>query len=165
VPALPISAGAPYTAFMVSKLGESNNRAFGFKVIGTLTAEDMAAVSQEVEQALAGHGDPIGLLVDLSEMHGATWGARWEEMRFLQHHTARISHIAVISADRWEEVAEMVVIASAVLQGETLYFHPDETRQAWRWAKMRDHEHGTPVRLIYAGNGKFAHYTPEFTGL
>ena len=36
---------------------------------------------------------PIGLLADVSEMDGADWKARWDEMRFLQKFTDRIARM------------------------------------------------------------------------
>jgi hypothetical protein len=150
---------------MVEKLKESSSVAFGFKVTATLTAEDIATLAPQIEFAIAGHKKPIGLLADLSEMHGASWPARWEQMRFLQHHTTQISRMAVVSDSRWEEIAEMIVIAAAILQAETLYFHSSELRQAWQWARMTSFDDSMPVRVMYPGQGLFGDYTPEYTGL
>jgi hypothetical protein len=121
---------------MIERLKESGGPAFGFKVTGPLTSEDVAVIAPQIEFAISSHKTPIGLLADLSDMQGASWSARWEEMRFLQRHTTRISRMAVVSDSKWEEIAEMIVVASAVLQAETLYFHSTEILQAWHWAKM-----------------------------
>ena len=64
----------------------------------------------EIEHFIALHKKPIGLLADLSEMEGASWAARWEEMRFLQRHTDHIARMAVISND------EGALIQTAALQ-------------------------------------------------
>jgi hypothetical protein len=98
-------------------------------------------------------------------MQGASWPARWEQMRFLQRHTTQISRMAVVSDSGWEEIAEMIVVASAVLQAETLYFHSGELRQAWQWARMSSFDESMPVRVMYPGKGLFGDYTPEYTGL
>ena len=150
---------------MIERLKESGGPAFGFKVTETLTAEDVAAIAPQIEFAIAGYKKPIGLLADLSAMHGASWSARWEQMRFLQRHTEQISRMAVVSDSQWEEIAEMIVIASAVLQAETLYFHSSEMLKAWQWAKMSSFDEGMPIRVMYPGKGLFQDYTPEYTGL
>lgn len=150
---------------LIERLKESRGPAFGFKVVGKMTAEDVAEITQQIQFVLDSHKKPIGLLVDLSQMHGASWSARWEEMRFLQRHTERIARMAVISDDAFQEIAEMVVVASAVLQAETLYFHSSEIGHAWHWVKMTRHDEEMPVRVMYPGRGLFQDYTPEYMGI
>ena len=150
---------------MIERLKESHGPAFGFKVTGQLTADDIVGISQQIDLAIADHKKPIGILADLSGMHGATWAARWEQMRFLQRHTSHIARMAVVSDDQWEDLAEMTLVATAVLQAETLYFHSSELLHAWHWVKMASHDEGTPVRVLYPGKGLFQDYTPEYMGI
>jgi hypothetical protein len=98
---------------MIEKLDESHGPAFGFKVKGKLTADDISDISTQLDFAIAQHKKPLGILADLSGMHGATWAARWEEMRFLQRHTDHIARLAVVSDNKWEEIAEMTAVATA----------------------------------------------------
>jgi len=144
---------------------ESRGPSVGFRLIGRLTADDVAEISQQIEFVLSSHKQPIGLLVDLSAMEGATWTARWDEMRFLQRHTERIARMAVISNDTFQEIAEMVLVATAVLQAQTLYFHSSEIAHAWHWVKMSKHDEEMPVRVMYPGRGLFQNYTPEYMGI
>ncbi len=150
---------------MIHKLKESSARAFGMKVDGKLTEEDIASISGEIDLALAAHKEPIGLLVDITDMEGATWAARWDEMRFLQRHSDRIARLAVVCNDEWRELTEMVVVATAALQAETLYFHGVEILHAWHWVKMNKLDTSMPVRLIQPGKGLFSDYTPEYVGI
>ena len=150
---------------MIERLKESHGPAFGFAVTGKLTAEDIAQITPQIDAAIASHKHPIGLLADLSAMHGATWAARWEEMRFLQRHSDHIARLAVVSNDTWEEIAEMAAVATAALQAETRYFHPSEIHHAWHRAKMANHDEGMPVRILYPGKGLFQNYTPEYMGI
>lgn len=150
---------------MIERLAESNNVAYGFKVVGQLTAEDMVALGEQIDAVIAARGMPIGLLVDLSAMQGATWAARWEEMRFLQKHTDFIARMAVVSDDQWEELREQAMVATAVLQAQTQYFHSNERSHAWHWAKMGDTGPAVPVRVMYEGKGLFSDYTPEYVGI
>lgn len=150
---------------MIERLSESHALVFGFKVVGRLTAEDVANVSQQIDFVLAGHTGHLGLLADLTAMEGASWSARWEEMRFLQRHTERIARMAVISDDDWQEVAEMILVATAALQAQTLYFHSSEIHHAWHWVKMNEMDEKMPVRVMYPGRGLFQNYTPEYMGI
>ena len=150
---------------MIERLAESNNVAYGFKVVGQLTAEDVVALGEEIDKAIAARGMPIGLLADLSAMQGATWAARWEEMRFLRRHTDFIARMAVVSDDQWEELREQAMVATAVLQAQTQYFTSSERAHAWHWAKMGDTDNAIPVRVMYEGKGLFSDYTPEYVGI
>jgi hypothetical protein len=150
---------------MIEQLRESRGSAFGFKVIGTLTAEDITELAEQIESSIAANKRPIGLLADLSEMHGATWSARWDEMRFLQHHTEHIARIAVICNDEWQEVSEMMLIATAFMQAETIYCRVSEIHHAWHWVRMNAMDERMPIRVMYPGRGLFQDYTPEYVGL
>jgi hypothetical protein len=150
---------------MVEQLVASSKGAFGFEVSGTLTAEDVAGISQRIEAAIAESGMPIGLLIDLTAMQKATWVARWEEMRFLQTHSDHIARLAVVSDDQWEDIKEMTVVATAAMQAETRYFLSNERLHAWHWAKHGQPGEGIPVRVLYPGKGLFGDYTPEYVGI
>jgi hypothetical protein len=149
----------------IVNLDRSRRSAIGFKVVGRLDAQDVVALSKQIEDAIVGHGKPIGLLVDLSEMDGATWAARWEEMRFLQKHNDQIARLAIISNDDWQEIREMILIATAAMQAETSYFLSSEIDHAWHWVKRNNVENTLSVRVVHPGKGLFSDYTPEFTGL
>jgi hypothetical protein len=150
---------------LIERLSESHGLALGFKVIGRLTSEDVAEVQLQIDVVLAGHKGHLGLLADLTHMEGASWGARWQEMRFLQRHTERIARMAVISDDDFQEIAEMFVVAAATLQAQTLYFHSTEIHHAWHWVKMNKMDEQMPVRVLYPGKGLFQNYTPEYMGI
>jgi hypothetical protein len=150
---------------MIETLKESHGPAFGFKVTDKLTADDIVAITPRIDAAIAAHKHPIGLLADLSAMHGATWAARWEQMRFLQRHTDHIARLAVVSNDTWEEIAEMAAVASAALQAETRYFQSSEIQHAWHWVKLSNHDEAMPVRILYPGRGLFQDYIPLYMEL
>jgi hypothetical protein len=105
------------------------------------------------------------LLADLSAMHGASWAARWDEMRFLQAHSDHIGRIAIVCNDTWQELSEMVLVASAFMQAETVYCSPNDIHHAWHWVKMNPFQEGMPLRVVYPGKGLFQDYTPEYVGL
>jgi hypothetical protein len=150
---------------MIQRLEESHKAAFGFKVTGQLTAEDVETISAQIDHCISQHKKPIGLLADLSEMEGATWAARWDEMRFLQRHTDNVARMAVISNDEWQDVSKVALLATAAMHAQTLYFQPSEILHAWHWVKMARTDESMPTRVMYPGKGLFHNYTPEYMGI
>src|ERR1017187_10157670 len=76
---------------MIERLKESFGGVLGFKVVGKLTAEDVKAFEPQIKIVIAQRKHkPIGILADLSQMHGADWKAHWEEMRFLRSEERRV---------------------------------------------------------------------------
>jgi hypothetical protein len=108
-----------------------------------------------------GRRGPIGILADFSQMEGADWKARWNEMRFLQKYTDHIARMAVVGADKWEEVVAMLLAGTAVLQAETRYFATSEIATASDWARSSKNADHIPVRRMYLGTGLFKDYVPE----
>jgi hypothetical protein len=151
---------------MIEALQQSSPAAFGFKVTGKLTADDLAAIAPHIEAAIASnHGKPIGLLADLTTMHGATWSARWDELHFLRHHTDHIARFAIVCDIDWQQVSEMAVNTVAGIQAETRYYLSTELAHAWQWARSGPDDDGIPARVLYPGRGLFGDYTPEYVGI
>jgi len=151
---------------MIERLKESSGGVLGFKVTGKLTEEDIRGFEPQMEFLLHERKHkPIGILVDLSQMHGAELKARWDELRFLQKHTDRIARMAVVGADKWEEVLGMLTAGAAVLEAETRYFDQTQMLRAWEWARSAKHAEDEPVRRISAGTGIWKDYHPEYTDL
>ena len=108
---------------MIERLHESSGGVIGFKVAGKVTAEEAAAMEQQIEFLIHSRRErPIGILANIAEMHGMEMQARWEEMRFLQKYTNHIARMAVVGAHAWEKIGSMFLVAAALLQAETLYF-------------------------------------------
>ena len=108
---------------MIERLKESFGGVIGFKVSGKMTDEDIKGFEPQIEVVLREHKHkPIGIVADISDMHGAELKARWDEMRFLQKHTERIARMAVIGAGKWEEAMAILTAGAAVLEAETRYF-------------------------------------------
>ncbi len=111
---------------MIERLRESSGGVLGFKVVGKMTAEDIKGFEPQIEVLIRERKHkPIGILADLSEMHGADWKARWDEMRFLQkcwHTDPHCAHGRGGGADKWEEIVAIVTAGASVLEAETRYF-------------------------------------------
>ncbi|MDQ2832800.1 MAG: STAS/SEC14 domain-containing protein [Acidobacteriota bacterium] len=150
---------------MIEHLQQTRGPAFGFAVHGVLTAADTTDLTAKLDYMIGDYKKPIGVLADLSKMEGADWKARWIEMRFLERYTAQIARLAIVGASDWEEIASMLLVATAALQAQTIYFKSSELSQAWHWVKMLKHDEDMPFRLIHPGHGLFQDYTPEYVGI
>ena len=151
---------------MIERLRESSGGVLGFKVTGKMTDEDIKSFEPQIGYLLAERKHkPIGILADLSAMHGAELAARWDEMRFLQKHTDHIARMAVVGAGKWEEAMAILTAGAAVLQSETHYFDESEILHAWEWVRTAKHAEDVPVRQISAGTGIWKDYHPEYMGL
>ena len=151
---------------MIAKLKESGGVAFGFRVVGKLSADELKAFEPQLEFFIAEQKKrPIGILVDMTDMEGAEWAARWEDMRFLQRHSNHIARMAVVGAERWEKVVAILTAGAAVLQSETRYFEPSEIGSAWEWVRTAKHATDEPVRLIAPATGIWKNYRPEFADI
>jgi hypothetical protein len=149
---------------MIERLKESQGSAIGFKVVGRLTSDEVKAFEPQIEFVIRERKErPIGILADLSQMEGADWKARWNEMRFLQKYTDHIARMAVVGADKWEEVVAVVLVGTAVLQAETRYFTSPEIGSAWEWVRSSKNADRVPVRTITPASGLFKDYIPEYT--
>ena len=115
---------------MIERLKDSRGAAFGFKVVGRTSGDEVKAFEPQIESLIKERKElPIGILADLSQMEGADWKARWNEMRFLQKYTDHIARMAVVGADKWEEVLALLLAGTTVLQAETRYFVTSEIAQ------------------------------------
>ncbi len=151
---------------MIERIKESGGAAFGFKVVGKLTAEEVKAFEPQIEFFIVERKKhPIGILADLTEMQGADWKAHWNEMRFLQKFSDHIARMSVVGAHKWEEIVTLVVAGAAVLQSETRYFESSEIEHAWHWARTSKRAADAPVRLISPATGIWKDYHPEYMDL
>jgi hypothetical protein len=149
---------------MIEKLKESWGAAFGFRVVGQVSGEEFEAFEPQIEFLINERKSrPIGILADLSQMDGADWSARWAEMRFLQKHTDHIARMAVVGADRWEEVVAVLLAGAAVLQAETRYFTTSEISSAWNWVRTSQNADRVPIRTLHLATGLFKDYRPEYS--
>jgi SpoIIAA-like len=147
---------------MIQRLKESEGRAFGFKVAGKVTADEVAAFLPQIERAIAERGKrTIGILADLTDMTGTDWAARWEEIQFLSKYAEHIERVAVVGAHRWEELKAEILGGTVLVQAETRYYHGPDILHAWHWVKTGDAS-GGPGQTILPKGSLMAGYNPEY---
>lgn len=147
---------------MIEKLRESGDKAFGFKVSGKLTADELKAFEPQIEMAIADCGKrTIGILADLSAAEGAEWAARWEELRFLNKFADHIERIAVVGARPWEDLKAEILAGTVLVRAETRYYPSPKILHAWHWVKTGDAGQAPGVRIV-PKEGLMKGYVPEY---
>ncbi len=148
---------------MIERLKESSGGVIGFKAAASVTAEDVENICQQIEFLIHSRKQrPIGILADLSDMNEMDLEARWLETRFLQKYNLHIARMAVVGAHPWERVKTLFVVASALLQAETLYFEQTGIRQAWKWVRTSSHALDPAPGRISDSTGLWKDYVPEY---
>jgi len=148
---------------MIERLRESDDKAFGFRVSGTLTAEDLEAFEPQLEQAIARRGKKtIGILADLSALQSVEWGARWEEIRFIGRWAEHIERVAVVGAGKFESIKAQVLAGTVLIQAETRYYPQAEILHAWHWVKTGD-AGVAPGQVLLGKGALMAGYVPEYS--
>ena len=149
---------------MIERL--KNSSGFGFKAVGSITAEDVKGIEPQIErQIAASRKRPIGILIDLTALKDVEWKARWEELRFLSKYGGPIARVAVIGARKWEELAGDVVGATVLMQADIRYFQPSEVLHGWHWVKTAQFAEDVPVRTMLPPGHVMSGYIPEYTEL
>jgi hypothetical protein len=148
---------------MIERLKESSGAVIGFKVVGRVSIEDEEVMEEQISILIRSRKNrPIGILAHLADMESVDLAARWQEIRFLQKWNDHIARMAVVGAHQWERVTSLFVVAAALLQSETLYFHESEIQQAWQWVRTSKHALEPPPPRISAASGTWKDYHSEY---
>ncbi|MEP6994616.1 MAG: STAS/SEC14 domain-containing protein [Acidobacteriota bacterium] len=148
---------------MIERLRESDDKAFGFRAVGTVTAEDVEAFEPQLELAIGRRGKrTIGILADLSAMQGIEWAARWEEIKFLSRSAEHIERVAIVGAGKWESVKAQVLAGTVLIQAETRYYAAADILHAWHWVKTGDAV-GVAGQPILRKDALMKGYVPEYS--
>lgn len=148
---------------MIERLRESDDKAFGFRVAGVVTAEDVDAFTPQLEQAILRRGKKtIGILADLSGLESVDWGARWEEIRFIARWAEHIERVAIVGAGKFESVKAQVLAGTVLIQAETRYYPQAEILHAWHWVKTGD-AGVAPGQVLLGKGALMAGYVPEYS--
>src|SRR6185312_11547299 len=100
---------------MIERLKESGGWAYGFKVVGNITEEDVKDFEPQMQLAIRDRGKrPLGIVVDATELKGVDWKARWEELRFLHKYSDHIARVALVGSSKWEEFEGLVLRATVL---------------------------------------------------
>lgn len=97
---------------------------------GRLTDADYQVFVPELEALIARHGS-LRLLVEMTDFHGWSAGALWDDFRVYLKHGNEIERLAFVGEKTWQEW--MARIAQPFLRSEVRYFHRADAGEARRW--------------------------------
>jgi len=111
------------------------------KLTGKLTTEDYEQFIPEVERRIKRYGR-LRILVELSDFHGWTAGALWQDVKFDLKHFRDIERLALVGDKTWER--GMAAFCAPFTTAEIRYFETGEVEQAEAWI------HADPWSLKHA---------------
>ncbi len=101
-----------------------------FKAIGTLTHEDYEAMTPLLESRLHSlEGQPIKMLVDITEFEGWELRAAWDDFKFGLKVGLKIDKIAIYGDKNWQELAAKV--GGWFISGEMKSFGDYQSAADW----------------------------------
>lgn len=115
---------------MLAKLSQSFGNVLGYKAIGTITKEDYATLTGDVD-ALLQQETSLCLLLDLEGFEGEeikAWGA---DLKFGRKYHKRIIKLAIVGDKRWQEW--LTALAKPFYAREAEFFPTNEREAAWEW--------------------------------
>lgn len=119
---------------MLEKLDQSSGNVLGYKAIGTLTKDDYATMTTDVEALLQQEEEEsICLLLDMEDFEKEkvrTWGA---DIMFGHEYRKKIDKMAIVGDKKWHEW--IAALADPFYAREAEFFTTDEREAAWEWLK------------------------------
>jgi hypothetical protein len=109
---------------------EAGGKILVLTLSGTLSKDDYAHFTPEVERAVRTHGK-VRMLVRMHDFHGWTLGAVWADVKFDARHYADIERLALVGDARWE--AGMANFCRPFTAAAIQYFDADRAGDAAAW--------------------------------
>ncbi|MCA9216634.1 MAG: STAS/SEC14 domain-containing protein [Planctomycetales bacterium] len=100
------------------------------KVSGKLTKEDYELFVPELERCIEVHGK-IRILFEMSDFHGWTLAAGWEDFKLGFKHFLEIERIAMVGDTAWEH--GMAVLCKPFTAAKVKYFDHTQREEALEW--------------------------------
>jgi hypothetical protein len=116
---------------MPIQLHEKNEgKTLAVHVSGKLIKDDYDHFVPEFDRLVALHGK-LRVLFDMSEFHGWTVGAMWEDTKFAMHHFSKIERLAIVGEKKWQE--GMATFCKPFTKATVKYFDHTDAVEADRW--------------------------------
>jgi hypothetical protein len=115
---------------MFEKMSQSEGKVIGYRVVGTITKDDYAAMVPDVEALVKKEGK-INFLLDMTQFKWekvSAWGADWGFGREFRN---QIERLAIVGDKKWEKW--LTKLAEPFYAGEGKYFTSAEMDDAWDW--------------------------------
>ena len=109
---------------------ENEGKLLNIHVSGKLAVTDYENFVPEFDRLVTKHGK-LNILFDMSDFHGWTFGALWEDTKFAMHHFSDIAHLAVIGEKKWQD--GMTTFCKPFTRAKVRYFDHSEEDMAREW--------------------------------
>jgi len=117
---------------MFEILPESTDTCIGFKISGTVTAEDYETLLPKLDEAIAAHGK-INLLVVLEDYEGFDGiDAAKADFQFGTHQYRQVEKAAFVSDKKWLDWT-IKIMDPFTRRTKEKNFEPDQLKEAWAW--------------------------------
>lgn len=117
---------------MIEKMPESTGNAIGFKAVGSITKEDYALLTTELENLVSEAGS-LRLLLDLQAFEGEdskAWGA---DLKFGHEFRKKIEKMAIVGDKKWQKW--LTSLADPFYAREARFFSITDRDSAWAWIR------------------------------
>ncbi len=99
-------------------------------VTGKLVTSDYDRFVPEFERLVQEQGQ-LDVLFDMSDFHGWTAGALWEDTKFAMHHFRDIERLAIVGEKKWQ--AGMATFCKPFTTATVRYFDHTKEAEARAW--------------------------------
>jgi hypothetical protein len=116
---------------MFEILERSTGNVIGMKVQGKLVHEDYAQFVPKLEKLIEEHGS-IRCYCELTDFHGITPHALWDELKFDVKHFKDVERCAMVGDPSWHQW--MTKTGQAIFShAQMRYFDQSQSEEAWQW--------------------------------
>lgn len=120
----------PVTTHSIEFAASSATNVVHLKVTGKLTKEDYQEFVPELEKSIQQHGK-IRILFEMSDFHGWTLSAGWEDTKLAFKHHSDIERIALVGETAWEH--GMALFCKPFTAAKVRYFDRKNEDNAMTW--------------------------------
>ena len=111
---------------------ETDGKVLVLNLKGKLTKSDYETFAPAVESAVTEHGK-VRMLVRMTDFHGWTTGALWEDIKFDVRHFSDIERIALVGDRTWQ--AGMAMFCKPFTTAKIRFFDAGEVDEASAWIR------------------------------
>jgi len=120
---------------------EASTNLIEVKVSGKLVKEDYETFVPEFERLIKRFGK-IRILFEMTDFHGWSVAAMWEDMKFDLKHFKDIDRLAMVGDKKWEK--GMSVFCKPFTTATIRYFDQADRSQALQWLAEQSTSHVNP---------------------
>ncbi len=116
---------------MPIQLNENNDgKTIAVQVSGKLVKEDYEHFVPEFDRLVSLHGS-LRVLFNMTDFHGWTAGALWEDTKFATHHFSQIERLAIVGEKKWQH--GMATFIQPFTKAIVKYFDHADSAKAEIW--------------------------------